>query len=115
VRGCHVAEPPRPEPAKESATEVPLEPLAAARGRWVLAFLDAHPNVQRAVRTDIDAEPGKVIVTIGLRGIGTGELEIPAEGYDAGALMALLDKYAAGEAIDGDQVFKEGFNDESRA
>ena len=106
-----------PQPATPSHftadDQAPLEPGAAARRRRVLAFLDGHPSIQRAVRTDVSAERGKVIVMIGLRGVGTGEVEIPTDRYDGFALMALLDKYATGGAIGDDQMPNERFNERS--
>jgi hypothetical protein len=105
---------PQPATSGDSVPEdqAPLEPRAAARRRRVLAFLDANPNVHRAVRTDVNAEPGKVVVTIGLRGVGTGEVEIPAESYDAGVLMTLLDTHAGG-AAGHNELSKESINGRS--
>jgi hypothetical protein len=88
-------------------------PAARVRRQRILAFLSTHSEVQRAVRTDISAEPDKVIATIGLRGVGTGEVEIPAELYDGFALMALLDSHAGAVLVDRAQVSTERFNERS--
>jgi hypothetical protein len=89
------------------------DPAAAARRQRALTFLGARPNVARAVLTDVDAEPGKVILTIGLRGVGTGEVEIPTNCYDARGLIAVLDGHAGGALVDGDQVSTERLNERS--
>jgi hypothetical protein len=61
----------------------------------VLADLEANPNVNRAFCNRV--EHGNLIVTLAIRGIGTGELLIPAERFnqnsldDFGALLACFD------------------------
>ena len=55
----------------------------------VLAQLRSNPNVQRAFVNRF--EQGAMIVTLAVRGVGTCELAIPAERFNA----ANLDDYAA--------------------
>jgi hypothetical protein len=63
--------------------------------RQVLAKLRADPGVKRAFYSRV--EHGNIIITLAIRGIGTGELLIPAERFnkdsldDYGALLACFD------------------------
>ena len=57
-----------------------------------LAILVENPDLRCAVVCEA-GDPGHVMVAI--RGVGSGELEIPADRYDAFALLALMDQHAA--------------------
>jgi hypothetical protein len=64
-----------------------LVPLSATQERArqeVLARLEAHPAVRRALVTRFEA--GNLIVTLAIRGIGTGELLIPADRFNQRSL-----------------------------
>jgi hypothetical protein len=61
----------------------------AAR-RQVLAQLKAHPTIKRAFVNRFEPD-GTMIVTLAIRGVGTGELRIPAARFS----QASLDDYAA--------------------
>ena len=61
-----------------------LTPVQEAARREVLARLAADPAVQRAFCTRFEHD--SLIVTLALRGIGTCELLIPAERFNAGKL-----------------------------
>ena len=66
------------------------EPGAECRRAKALAMLEANP----ASRIAVVAEAGSpAIVGIAIRGVGYGEIEIPAARYDPGALLAFLDDY----------------------
>jgi hypothetical protein len=65
-----------------------------ARRLRVEAFLDANPNVRRAIFTDSAADADSVIVTVGLRGKATSEVLIPRANYDPLKLMQVMDEYA---------------------
>lgn len=67
----------QPMPQPSSSGSPALTVVQEAARREVLARLEAHPNVERAFVTRWDGE--MLIVTLGLRGVGTGELAIPAE------------------------------------
>jgi hypothetical protein len=56
----------------------PLSATQEAARREVLAQLEANPRVQRALVNRFDTD-GTMIVTLGIRGVGTGELKIPAD------------------------------------
>ena len=58
-----------------------LTPVQESARRELLALLDADPAVQRAFCNRF--ENGALIVTLAIRGIGTCELLIPAERFDA--------------------------------
>jgi hypothetical protein len=61
-----------------------LTPVQESARREVLAQLAADPEVQRAFCNRF--ENGALIVTLAIRGIGTCELLIPAERFNAGKL-----------------------------
>ncbi len=61
----------------------------AAR-RQVLARLKAHPTIKRAFVNRFEPD-GTMIVTLAIRGVGTGELKIPAARFN----QASLDDYSA--------------------
>jgi hypothetical protein len=68
----------------------PLSPSQQAARREVLDQLAAHPNIKRAFVNRFESD-GTMILTLAIRGVGTGELLIPAERFD----QASLDDYGA--------------------
>jgi hypothetical protein len=75
-----------------------MSAAAEAARRDVLARLQAHPEVQRAFVTRF--EGGLLIVTLGIRHVGTCELVIPAERFgqnDPADYAALIDTLAGAE------------------
>jgi hypothetical protein len=77
--------------AKVSAAEDTPGRALEARRRRVLEILDAHPDLKYAVITDSGAEPGVVVVQIGIRGIASGEIVIARARYDGGELLRALE------------------------
>lgn len=68
----------------------PIDPDVERRRSRALAMLDERPKQRIA----IVAEPGDpAYIAVAIRGVTVGELEIPAERYDAFALLALMQKY----------------------
>jgi hypothetical protein len=67
----------------------PLSARQEAASREVLAQLEAHPSVHRAFVNRF--EDGVLVVTLAIRGVGTGELKIPADRFNHDT----LDDYAA--------------------
>jgi hypothetical protein len=67
------------------------DPGIAARRQLVLTMLGAHPEWRYAVTTESDAEPGAVVVHIGVRGIGSGEVVVAKGRYDGIELLRALD------------------------
>jgi hypothetical protein len=63
-----------------------------ARRQRVLAILEANPGFKYTVVTDTNADPGAVVVHIGIRDVGSGEIEIAEARYDGVALLALLER-----------------------
>lgn len=72
----------------ETEDEAPLSPIQEAARRDVLKQLAANPSVQRAFVNRFNPD-GTMVVTLAIRGIGTGELLIPAERFN----QASLDDY----------------------
>jgi len=74
----------------------PLSPMQEAARREVLAQLEAHPSVHRAFVNRFD-EDGIMIVTLAIRGVGTGDLLIPVERFshcsldDYGVLLRCIE------------------------
>jgi hypothetical protein len=56
----------------------------------VLAMLEGSPRITHAFVTDEQAEPDYVILTVGIRGVGTWDLRIPREKYDGLAVLKLI-------------------------
>jgi len=72
----------------DEAQTVPLSPLSPAQEaarREVLAQLETHPSVERGFVNRFDAD-GTLVVTLAIRGVGTGELLIPADRFYQGSL-----------------------------
>ncbi len=70
--------------------EAPLSPAQQAARREVLTQLEANPTVERAFVNRFNPD-GTMVVTLAIRGIGTGELLIPADRFNQGS----LDDYGA--------------------
>ncbi len=74
------------------------DPQIEARRKRVVAMLNTHLEWRYAVVTDCDAEPGAVVVHIGIRGIGFGEIVIAKSRYDGTDLVrALKNRWAEDE------------------
>jgi hypothetical protein len=67
-----------------------LDRVQKAARRRVLAQLKAHPTIKRAFVNRFEPD-GTMIVTLAIRGVGTGELKIPAARFN----QASRDDYAA--------------------
>jgi hypothetical protein len=95
---CQAAAPATPATPATSVANVAMSHVAdggeAAR-RQVLADLQANPSAKRAFFSRV--EDGALIITLGIRGVGTCELLIPAERFDSSKLAdyaALLECFA---------------------
>jgi hypothetical protein len=75
-----------------AANNFEVEASMEARRRRVL--LAENPEFRYAVVTDTDAEPG-VVVHIGIRGTGSGEILIAKGSYDGIQLLRLLENRRA--------------------
>jgi hypothetical protein len=64
---------------------------AYERRERVLAMLDRSPGIKRALITDTRSDPEDVILTVGIRDLGTAELRIPKANYDAFAIMKAVE------------------------
>ena len=85
---------------QREASELPADLVEAnsevdadteARRQRVLAILAQHPDLRYAVVTDSDAEPGAVVVHIGIRGVASGEIVIAKANYDGIVLLKALE------------------------
>jgi hypothetical protein len=67
-----------------------------AKDRWrrLLDLLDKHPGTRYAVLMD-NADVDPVVVSLGIRHVGTCELAITAAKFDAFAPLALIEQYGA--------------------
>jgi hypothetical protein len=80
----------------DSTVEQSLSPIQETARRDALKQLAANPSVRRAFVNRLNPD-GTMVVTLAIRGIGTGELLIPAERFsqesldDYGALLACVD------------------------
>jgi hypothetical protein len=69
----------------EGSKAATLSSAQAAARQEVLAQLEAHPTIKRAFVNRFD-EDGTMVVTLAIRGVGTGELLIPADRFHQGSL-----------------------------
>jgi hypothetical protein len=77
----------------QTVQPLPSSPVQEAARREVLAQLETHPSIERAFVNRFEAD-GTLVVTLAIRGVGTGELKIPTERFSQGTLNdygALLD------------------------
>ena len=109
---CADGVPPRPAPGKACTPGTPGTPrndnagsnarvLAAtdalpnvgmeARRQRVVEILAANPGFRYAVVTDTNADPGVVVVRIGIRDVGSGEIVIVQARYDGLELLKSLE------------------------
>jgi hypothetical protein len=76
--------------AELAANDGAVDPGAERRRARALALLEAEPARQIAVM----GEPGDPAhVTVAVRGVAVGDLEIPAERYDGFELLAIMNEY----------------------
>lgn len=81
----------------EEPQAAPLSDAQELARREVLAQLEAHPTVKRAFVNRFN-DDGTMVVTLAIRGVGTGELLIPAARFnqetldDYGALLKCLEE-----------------------
>jgi hypothetical protein len=66
---------------------------ADERRKAVLDMLEQEPSTTHAFITDDLTESNCVIVTVGIRGIGTCDLRIPREKYDGLAVLKLIEEH----------------------
>jgi len=71
----------------DASQSLPIAPDVARRRARALAMLDAEPMRRIAVIAE-SGDPARMAIAI--RGAAVGELEIPAERFDAFALLALM-------------------------
>jgi len=69
-----------------------LEQQRESRRQKVIAILEAAPNTQRAIYTDIDSDPRNVILTVAVRNLATCEMLIPKSKYDPWRLLELIEQ-----------------------
>ncbi len=82
IRGAEI-----PKAANDALPNVGTE----ARRQRVLAILEANPGFRYAVVTASDSEPGAVLVHIGIRGVGSGEIVVASANYDGMVLFKALE------------------------
>jgi len=85
----------KPELLAALTTEPLPDFKAEARRQKVLAMLAAHPEARYAALTDMQADPGGVLLTLAIRGVATCELHIPREKYDGVLLLDLIERHGA--------------------
>jgi hypothetical protein len=81
----------RPATDADARTDAISDVGMEARRQRVLEILAANPGFRYAVVTDTNAEPGAVVVHIGIRGIGAGEIVIAKHRYDGLELLRALE------------------------
>jgi hypothetical protein len=71
---------------------------ADERRKTVLDMLAQEPSITHAFVTDDEAKADHVIVTVGIRGVGTCDLRIPRENYDGLAVLKLIEEHTGAAA-----------------
>jgi hypothetical protein len=66
------------------------------RHKAVLDMRERHPSTTHAFICDDESDSDYVIVTVGIRGMGTCELRIPRENYDGLAVLKLVEEHTGG-------------------
>lgn len=61
----------------------------------LIAMFRENPTIRYAVITDSEATPDAVIVSIGIRGVATCDIQIPRERFDPFALLDITGRYSA--------------------
>jgi hypothetical protein len=74
----------------EGVPSPPLSPGQESARAEVLAQLEANPSVLRTFVNRFEPD-GTCVVTLAIRGVGTGELKIPADRFN----QSTLDDYGA--------------------
>ncbi|NBQ70454.1 MAG: hypothetical protein EBU46_17125 [Nitrosomonadaceae bacterium] len=64
------------------------------RREKVLKMLEERPQIQRVFVTDTESDRHSVILTLGIRGAGTCEIEIPKHKHDPFLLLAIIERTA---------------------
>ncbi len=81
---------------KQSKAEIlaalKLEQQQEERRQKALAMLEADPQLKRVVHADPDGDPDNVILTIGIRNVGTCEMLVPRYKFDPWQLMELINR-----------------------
>jgi hypothetical protein len=82
--------------ANDPGIEATIEPDIARRRAKALALLDQEPSRRIAVVAEAP-QPGEAVghVCTAIRCVAVGELEVPADKYDALALLMLLGQYGS--------------------
>lgn len=71
----------------------PIEdPRQEARRLKVLAMLEAAPEAERAIFTDMEGDPEGVIVAMAIRGLATFEMLIERKRYDPAKLLLMIEE-----------------------
>jgi hypothetical protein len=79
---------------KQSKTEILTELQRETRRQKVTAMLEAAPDKQRSVYTDMVSDPHNVILTVAVRSCQqTCEMLIPKAKYDAWRLLELIERH----------------------
>lgn len=78
---------------KQRKTEILIELQREARRGKAIAMLEAAPNTQRAIHTDINSDPHNVILTVAVRNLATCEMLIPISKYDPWRLLELIEQH----------------------
>jgi hypothetical protein len=85
ARGAVLQAPPGP-----ALEDVGINPDVARRRQRALAMLDGEPNRQIALVAEA-GDPAHV--SIAIRGVAVGEIEVDADRYDAFTLLALVEAH----------------------
>lgn len=75
-------------------------PPEDARHQRVEEMLASNPTLKYAVLMD-DATTNPVLVTVGIRGLATFDMEIPKANYDGLALLQILEEHSTEETTPG--------------
>jgi len=85
-------------PAESAVDDAGVDPDVARRRAKALALFDAEPTRQIAIVAEAP-KPGEAVgyICTAIRSVAVGDITVPAEKYDAVALLEFMDEYAQGK------------------
>ena len=81
----------------ELVAALQLQTTTECRRQRVLSMLEKTPGLRYALVSDAQAEGEDVILTLGIRDLGTCELAVPRAEYGAFEVLRVIEEHSAGE------------------
>lgn len=79
---------------QDAANDALDDPVMEARRQRVLALLERDPGARLALVEGDSDQAGYIVLSVAIRGVGTADLLVSRERYDALKILELLDRDA---------------------